>query len=84
MFRNCLPEFEVNDQKYSNCTKEEFSEDDVTKPCSLFMKELAYQKHLDRKKNIDKNEGRYLSMDLNEFSNLNKSPIEIVIKVRLF
>ena len=51
--------------------------DDVTKPCSLFMKELDFHKKLDR----DKQKKKYSGLNIDDIVNEAESPVEITIRV---
>ena len=55
--------------------------DDVTKPCSLFMKELDFHKRLDKDK--QKKKKKYSGLNIDDIVNEHKSPVEITIRVSL-
>ena len=63
----------------SECFKTRMKQDDLTKPCLLFARELAFHKSLENLDNLDK--FRYSHFSLEELTSRNGAPIEINIKV---
>ena len=74
-----MKNFQLKGKNYTGCIKNDISPSDVTRPCSLLMKELKFIKELDTKNKMKSSQGKYFKMHLNEL----ESPVEIVIKVRL-
>ena len=70
----------LNGQVMENCTKEDMTPEDLSKPCKLLTKELDFNKVLSQKLGTKRYKAKYLLMDINDFSNSLGSPVEIIIK----
>ena len=67
-------------EEVENCTKEDIRPEDLTKPCELFIKELSFNKALNIKMGTNKTSAKYLLLDINDISEKQNSPVEVVIK----
>ena len=54
-------------------------QDDLTKPCSLFARELAFHKSIESSEHL--NRFRYSHFAMDELASRNGAPVEIDIKV---
>ena len=82
IFRFCVPKFKVGGKIIKGCTKDELKPADMTRPCSLFSRELDFIKQMDSKKGKSSSKSKYMLMDLDEMAKNNESPVEISIKVK--
>ena len=79
--RICLKSFKLKNKTYTGCIKNNISPSDITRPCSLLMKELKFIKELDTLKKMKPWMSKYFMRDMNELVISTNSPVEIIIKV---
>ena len=70
----------MNGKEVENCTTEDFRNEDLTRPCELFARELEFKKQYHLKLNTMENKTRYMNKDINDLVKEKKAPMEIVIK----